>query len=279
MSEALTPFQIQLLLYYLEAEPSKRTVTDSARSLGVGKWAITRAMDAMEKQGIVERLEHRKTALTVPGIKLAEQYRRKFCVFHRYMQYLDVPLSQIRENALQGLAAGFSDAFMDRLSEQESRMEIKEHFAGRQRFHGGEICDLLEDGSYHFPFIIYRDQMKNHSNISMANQGFEHPCELMVKDHQGLVYLTIKTVSAQSISSGKQMEGRIQKLQYLCDGEFRDGGMDGRYIYFPATALQFISMGKGRDTLLHGSVCLKMQCSVGEMHMPESTAVFTVFIH
>ena len=236
-------------------------------------------MDAMEKQGIVERLEHRKTALTVPGIQLAEEYRRKFYVFRRYMQYLDVPLSQIRENALQGLAAGFSDAFMDRLSEQESRMEIKEHFAGRQRFHGGEICDLLEDGSYHFPFIIYREQMKNHGNISMANQGFEHPCELMVKDHQGLVYLTIKTVSAQSISSGKQMEGRIQKLQYLHDGKFRDGGMDGRYIYFPATALQFISMGKGRDTLLHGSVCLRMQCSVGEMHMPESTAVFTVFIH
>ena len=27
--ENLTPFQIQLLLYYLTAEPSKRTVTDS----------------------------------------------------------------------------------------------------------------------------------------------------------------------------------------------------------------------------------------------------------
>ena len=33
--ENLTPFQIQLLLYYLTAEPSKRTVTDSARSLNV----------------------------------------------------------------------------------------------------------------------------------------------------------------------------------------------------------------------------------------------------
>ena len=39
------------------------------------------------------------------------------------------------------------------------------------------------------------------------------------------------------------------------------------------------TMGKGRDTLLHGSVCLKMQCSVGDMHMPESTAIFTMFIH
>lgn len=76
-----------------------------------------------------------------------------------------------------------------------------------------------------------------------------------------------------------KMEGRIQKLQYLYDGEFRDGGIDGRYVFFPVTALRFISMGKGRDTLLHGSVCLKMQCSVGDMHMPESTAVFTMFIH
>ena len=37
--ENLTPFQIQLLLYYLTAEPSKRTVTDSAR---VNGWSLVR---------------------------------------------------------------------------------------------------------------------------------------------------------------------------------------------------------------------------------------------
>ena len=97
--------------------------------------------------------------------------------------------------------------------------------------------------------------------------------------HEGLVYLAVKTVSAESMSSGKKMEGRVNKMQYLYDGEFRDGGIDGRYVYFPVTALNFIAMGKGRDTLLHGSVCLRMQCSVGDMHMPESTAIFTMFIH
>ena len=75
-------------------------------------------------------------------------------------------------------------------------------------------------------------------------------------------YLAVKTVSAESMSSGKKMEGRINKMQYLYDGEFRDGVINGRYVYFPVTALNFIAMGKGRDTLLHGSVCLKMQCSV-----------------
>ena len=73
--ENLTPFQIQLLLYYLTAEPSKRTVTDSARSLNVSKWVVTRTLDTLEKLNIVERLENRKTVLTVPGVKLAEKYQ------------------------------------------------------------------------------------------------------------------------------------------------------------------------------------------------------------
>ena len=279
MPETLTPFQIQLPLYYLEAEPKKRTVTDSARILGTTKWAVTRALDALEKQDVVERQENRKTVLTASGKKLAEKCRGQMKILEQYMQYQDIPPAQIKENALRALAARFSDEFMDRLAEQESRMHIKEIFAGRRDFHGGDICNYLSDGSYYFPFIIYREQIKNHNNLSMANRGFENPCEVIVKDHEGLVYLAAKTVSAQSMSSKNKMEGRIQKLQYLYDGEFRDGGIDGRYVFFPVTALRFISMGKGRDTLLHGSVCLKMQCSVGDMHMPESTAVFTMFIH
>ncbi|HIS75395.1 MAG TPA: hypothetical protein IAB51_01155 [Candidatus Merdivicinus excrementipullorum] len=279
MPETLTPFQIQLLLYYLEAEPKKRTVTDSAKILGTTKWAVTRALDALEKQDVVERQENRKTVLTASGKKLAEKCRGQMKILEQYMQYQDIPPVQIKENALRALSAGFSDEFMARLAEQEGRMRLKEIFAGHRNFHGGDICNYLKDGSYYFPFIIYREQIKNHNNLSMANKGFENPCELIVKDHEGLVYLAVKTVSADSMSSGKKMEGRVNKMQYLYDGEFRDGGIDGRYVYFPVTALNFIAMGKGRDTLLHGSVCLKMQCSVGDMHMPESTAIFTMFIH
>lgn len=278
-TEALTLLQIQILLYYLEAETKKRTVTDAARSLGISKWAVTRAMDALEKLDIVERVENRKTILTVFGKRLAEEYHSQMKLLEQYMQYEDIPPAKIQDNALRALAAGFSDEFMERLAEQEGRMRLKEIFAGRRSFGGREICEHLKDGSYFFPFIFYREQIKNHSNLSMANQGFENPCELIVKEHEGLVYLTVKIVSAESMSSGRRMEGRINKMQYLYNGEFRDAGVDGRYVFFPVTALQFIAMGKGRDTLLHGSVCLKMQCSVGDMHMPESMAVFTMLIH
>ena len=52
-------------------------------------------------------------------------------------------------------------------------MHIKEIFAGRRDFHGGDICNYLSDGSYYFPFIIYREQIKNHNNLSMANRGLK----------------------------------------------------------------------------------------------------------
>ena len=277
--ENLTSFQIQLLLYYLTAEPKKRTVTDAARYLHKPKSTLTHILDSLDALSLMERVEGRKSVLTTAGKRTAQQLLHQRKILEQYMQYQDIPPAQIKENALRALSAGFSDQFMERLAEQEGRMRLKEIFAGHRDFHGGDICNYLKDGSYYFPFIIYREQIKNHNNLSMANRGFENPCELIVKDHEGLVYLAVKTVSAESMSSGKKMEGRVNKMQYLYDGEFRDGGIDGRYVYFPVTALNFIAMGKGRDTLLHGSVCLKMQCSVGDMHMPESAAIFTMFIH
>ena len=45
-----------------------------------------------------------------------------------------------------------------------------------------------------------------------------------------------------------------------------------------AGSLYFLNIGSGMGQILHGSVCLRMQCSVGTNHMPESTAIFTIMI-
>lgn len=112
MAEQLNSFQIQLLLYFPETDPKKRTVTDAAKCLGKTKVAITRALDKLEEKNIVERVEGRKTVLTSYGERLAQ------------------------ENAMTMLLAGFTDEFLERMEEQEERMRIKEFFAGRKRFMG-----------------------------------------------------------------------------------------------------------------------------------------------
>lgn len=278
MAENLNQFQIQLILYYLTADRKKQTVTDAARHLKTNKVAVTRAMNSLEKMNIVEKVEGRKKALTVYGVKLADDYKKKLDIVERYMQYQDLSPLQAKENAMAALLAGFSEEYISRMEEQEERMRIKEVFAGRQHFNGNELSEELKDGNYYFPFMIYREHIKDGSNISMANSGFEHPCELVVKNHIGKIYLSVKTVSAVSAKSGKMMEGRIKMLRYRKKDTFVNADREGRYICFPAEVLDFIAMGEGRERVLHGSVCMKMQCSVGDMHMPESEAIFTMFV-
>lgn len=244
MSEELTRFQIQLLLYFLEAEPKKRTVTDAARYFGKTKVSVTRTLDSLEKLGIVERTQARKTVLSHYGTKLAQKFQQQYQIAERYMQYLDLTPLQAKNNALSALLAGFSEEYLNRMQEQEERMYIKEVFAGRQNFSGQELCDYLKDGSYFFPFVIYREHIKNGNNISMGNRGFEHPCELIVKDHIGTIYLTIRTVSAPSALTGQLMEGRIKSLSYQLNGKLTNAEQEGRYFCFPGQSASIYFNGE-----------------------------------
>ena len=135
--ENLTPFQIQLLLYYLTAEPKKRTVTDAARYLNKPKSTLTHILDSLDDLALMERVEGRKSVLTAAGERTAQQLLHQRKILEQYMQYQDIPPAQIKENALRALSAGFSDQFMERLAEQEGRMRLKEIFAGHRDFHGG----------------------------------------------------------------------------------------------------------------------------------------------
>ena len=278
MSVKLNTFQIQLLIYFFEADIKKRTVTDASRFLGKSKVFITRQLDNLEKLGIIERTETRKTVLTIYGHELAERYSYRLKMAQRYMQYQDLNPLQAKDNAISMLSAGFSDEFYIRMQEQEERLYVKELFADNQEFDGAQLCRQMKDGNYYLPFVIYREHIKNGNNISISNNGFEHPCELAIKDHIGTVYLSVKTIRAPSARNGIIIDGKVKNLQYKYNNTFIEAKKEGKYICLPAEALQFISMGNGKDRILHGSVCLKMQCSAGIIHMPVSTAMLNLFI-
>ena len=59
-------------------------------------------------------------------------------------------------------------------------------------------------------------------------------------------------------------------------GEFRPAQDCSGTLAFPARVLSFLNLGYGMEQILHGSVCLRMQASVGTNHMPESTVLFTI---
>ena len=89
MSENLKGIQIQLLLYFLEAEPKKRTVTDAARYLNKPKSTLTHILDSLDELSLMERVEGRKSVLTTAGKRTAQQLLHQRKILEQYMQYQD----------------------------------------------------------------------------------------------------------------------------------------------------------------------------------------------
>lgn len=140
------------------------------------------------------------------------------------------------------------------------------------------FASLEKDGCYAFPFLIFREHIKSGSNISIANEGFEHPCNLYVKNGVGTMQLRAVPLSAKSQLSGKLMSGKVKNIRYFDSERFVSAELNGQIFSFPADVLQFINVGSDAGQKLHGSVCLQMECSLGLLHMPELTAIFSMLI-
>lgn len=112
----------------------------------------------------------------------------------------------------------------------------------------------------------------------MANNGFENPCILRVRGGKGTILLTTKKISAESGADGHQMAGKIDQVQYFDRHRYVAAGQEGDVISFPANAMRFLNRGTGMTQFLCGTIRLKMHCSVGRIHMPESETLFSITI-
>lgn len=276
MAETPDILRLRVLLCFLKRE-GNCTVTGISRILKEAKQNISRAMIALEKEGLLDRSDPRSPILTELGVIRAKQYAERIEITLNHLLYEGVDASAARRDAFLW-ALYCSDKTMETIRAAEERYRVKYELKEQKQFSGKKLCRLLKNGSYQFPFLIYRERVKNGTNISMANEGFEHPCTLYVEDGEGWIQLRAQPISAKSVSSGKLLRGKAQSMQYFDSGRFVDAEVSGNVFSFPAEALHFVNMGNGVGQILHGSCPVKMECSVGPLHMPESTAIFTILI-
>lgn len=268
---------IRILLQFRNAEDEDIGVTSLARTLGVEKYTISRTLQAMERKGLIDRDDQRHPQLTETGMAEAKKYADRIKVIQDHLLYEG--LDQINASRDSFYWAVYSsDETLEMLHNLSERYRIRYEFRGKKRFTGAELCKKLPDGTYVFPFIIYRETVKDGTNISMANEGFEHPCTLHVKDGCGMLYLRAVEMSAVSRQTHNLMTGCVSSLKYFNDGEYLPAEKRGAILMFPADKIRFQNVGSDAGQILHGSISLKMTCTVGTSHMPESTAVFTILI-
>lgn len=269
--------RLRVLLCFLREDEKDCTVTEIARILGEEHYTVSRAVAAMEREGLISREAPRRPRLTEAGRAQAEKYAERIDITMSHLLYEGVDVENARQDAYCWALYNAEDT-MEVIRNAEEKCRVKYELRGQKQFGGAVLCKRLKDGEYRFPFIIYREKARNGSNISMANKGFEHPCILSVKDGIGILRIKAVDMTANSATTGKAMHGHVDKLKYLDNGRYVSAERSGNVLSIPASALSFQNIGEGIGQILHGTVCLRMQCSAGIMHMPESVAIFTVLI-
>lgn len=269
--------KLRILLCFLQTEPNSCTVTGLARTLNEEKYTISRMLTSMERDGWVDRSDSRRPFLTEKGRTAAKRYSERISITLNHLLYEGVDMENARRDAFYW-ALHCSDKTMEAIRESEERYRVKYELREQKHFGGSVLCRRMRDGSYSLPFLIYREQVKDGNNISMANEGFVHPCTLVIRNGEGFIQMRAVSVSANSGLTGRRMRGKIKSLRYFDNGAFSSAEQNGDIFLFPAAALNFVNIGSGTGQILHGSVCLKMICSVGVVHMPESTAIFTMLV-
>ena len=277
MPEPLEVLRARVLLSFVNEDPRRCTVTGLSAALGVGKQKMHRLFLSLEREGLLDRSDPRQPRLTAEGLAQAAAFERRYHVVLNHLFYEGLDIDDAEHDAC--LWALFcSDNGMKIIESSEQRCHAKYALRRQERFDGGALCRCFSDGDYEFPFLFYRKTVEEGSNLSMANGAFAQPCRLAVRDGVGTVQLLPLDREGVSPITGKPMHGRVRNLQYLENGQFRPAWEAGRRLCFPAAALSFWNIGAGMGQILHGSVCLKMQATVGTNHMPESTAIFTILI-
>lgn len=277
MPESLDILKLKLLLSFQNEDPSMCTVTELAQIHRESKQKVSRMLMAMEKEGLIDRSDTRHPCLTELGQEKAAYYGERTTVILNHLLYEGLDFDNAEQDAY-AWALYNSDAGMQILRNSEQRYRAKYELRRQRSFDGAELCSHFKDGDYRFAFLLYREQVRDGNNVSMANDGFEHPCVLKVRGGVGTVCLKPVDITHPSRLTGKEMSGKVRNLRYLDGGSYRKTWAEGDELCFPAKVLRFMNFGQGIGQILHGSVCMKMQCSVGIMHMPESTAIFTMII-
>lgn len=275
MAESSEVLRLRVLLSFYNDE--NVTVTGLSRSLGEEKYTISRLLSAMEEEGLVDRSNNRHPKLTSEGMTAAERYVQRVDTLSNYLLFKGVSLENARTDALQ-MALHISDESVDALRREEELETVKYEFRDRRKFSGSEFFSKLPDGNYKLSFIVYREKANNVTNVSMANEGFEHPGILSVTDGVGTIRLKVTTLNARSAKTGDAMKGKVKSLRYFDNGDYIAAEQDGDIIAFPAESFRFYNLRPGFDPVLHGTLPIKITANVGTMHMPDSIAFFTILL-
>ena len=80
----------------------------------------------------------------------------------------------------------------------------------------------------------------------------------------------------KSLIDKLSLAGKVDKMKYEYQNQIGEAEISETMVKLPIEAMKFLYIKE--DDILQGYVNLTMTCSVGIIHMPESTAILTVYL-
>jgi Mn-dependent DtxR family transcriptional regulator len=250
------------------------SVTQLSNVIGVAKSTVSRAVSKCIEIGVIERYAGKYIMLTDEGVRIGEELERRCREVKLWLESMSGVPGVTQDDVLQG-ALSLPDSTV-RIIERNARMRnLHRRVGDRAVLSGKDFCAALGDGKYPVSIMCYRaDAARNRKMPSMANDGIENDGELVIKNNSGTLRFRARPVEHISSLGGMPIKGKLATLKYREGPEYKDAQKRGDTYCFPASAMNFVCVS-GR--VMQGDVVLKMACSAGTKHMPESESVMEVF--
>ena len=260
-----TMLQLKYLQGLSRVEKKRGAQGSIAEYYNVNRSTVNRFFKNCIERGILtEALE-----FTVEGQEWLERYVKLYENLQKYLEEIGARPEEIEETIdviVEDIDIHMLELMINAHAEKKSVYKRKENELDQ------EIQNNLQKCERHpVVFRLYRMNKKpGQSRDSMAMRGFEETAEIVQDKGESYLELKVKDMSAHSRVSGETMVGKLKTLKYEHDEVLETDDIVNNIVRIPMEACK-IHKWTGVGTM--GVVPVTVTCSVGLVHIPESTAL------
>ena len=272
-----TMLQLQYLQGLSRVEKKRGAQGSIAESYGVNRSTVNRYFKNCIERGILtESLE-----FTAAGEEWLERYTKLYENLEKYLEEIGAKPEEIGakpeeiEESLDVMVENIDihmlELMINAYTEKKSVYKKKENELDQEIQHNLQKCER-----HPVVFRLYRmNKKQGQGRDSMAMRGFEEIAEIVQENGESYLELKLKEMAAHSRVSGEMMAGKLKTLKYEHNEVLEEARIENNIVKIPMEACR-IHRWTGIGTM--GIVPVTVTCSVGPMHMPESTALLYFWV-
>ena len=269
MSELNKLPTFQQLCYLIELEAiggQKGNISRVAEKCNVNSSSVSRYFKICQDKGYLEQ----DNTFTKQGTLWLKGYKNIIQHLPAYLQKIGIGKKEIPYQ-MQCMIENLEYHVLEAMIRNVKNSEVSFARISKE----DNILGVLEKGNQDIGFMIFKYGKTREFGISMADKAFEKPALLSNNKRGQWIYLNIKEVEEKSRVYRTLMSGILKTLKYEQEEVLKEALIKDNKVRLPLSAFRFRKKKGGE---VQGELAIMVTCSVGRIHMPESTALLVIWL-